>query len=109
MYVQTCAGGYPNPLKAGRYEVLGFRVTVKTPASASQIQLWDDSNIKDTDRVGYVKDIDADLKTMIANIKGLANSDANLEVLFPEPLKLRRGLSGAFTNIVPGSFFLYVK
>lgn len=108
MYVKTCAGGFPNPISGGKFEIFGFRATVSTPTASSRIQMWDDSNIKDGG-TGYVYTIDDVIKTKIADIKGVEDVDANLEVFFPEPLKTRRGISIAFTNLVPGTFMLYVR
>lgn len=101
------------PVKKGRFEILGFTATVSDPTAASQIQMWDDESITDVSTQGNILTIGsteaAQRKTLIANIKGIANADACLEVLFPEHLKTRRGISVATSNIVGGSFFLYVK
>jgi hypothetical protein len=109
MYVKTCAGGYPNPIFAGRNEILGFRATVNTLANNSRVSLWDDAGISETDKTGYVRGTDYAGKTKLADVKGDADVDGNLEVIFPESIKTRRGISAAFENIVAGTFILYVR
>ena len=117
MYPVTCAGGYAVPLKAGSFEIVGLRATVNSPASASQIILYDDGGIPSGDKFGRILPsdfdpgtIDSKRVTQLCNIKGIANLDANLEVLFPEPIKTRFGTSvSILSNVVPGSVELYVR
>ena len=112
MYVQTCAGGYPNPVGAlnRRVEILGFKATVNTPGAVSRVQMWDDEALDGVDKkMGLIVAADYSAKTKFLDSKGVDDVDANLECLFPEPIKLRRGLSIAYDNIVAGSFMLYVK
>jgi hypothetical protein len=71
--------------------------------------MWDDENVSDGN-FGVVRELTelGTIKTPLINVKGIANADANLEVLFPETITFRRGSSIAFTNLVPGSTMLYV-
>lgn len=104
MYINTCKGGYPCPLTRGeqtKIEVLGIRATVSDPTAVSQITLVDD--------IGQVR-ADTAYDVTLVDCKGLANSDANLEVLFPEPLKTRNGIAATnITNLIQGSILLYVR
>ena len=109
MYVKTCVGGYPNPIFAGRNEILGFRVTVNDLSKASRAILWDDAAITEINKTGYVQPKDYAGKVKLADFKGDADVDGNLEVIFPESLKTRRGISAAFENTVAGTFILYIK
>jgi hypothetical protein len=105
MYINVCPAGYPFPMtRIGvqtKIEVLGIRATVNDPTAASRITLVDATGQMKADEVTDITIVDC---------KGLANSDANLEVLFPEPLKTRNGV--ALTNcdnLVQGSILLYVR
>jgi hypothetical protein len=110
MYPLTCRGGFPVPIKAGRFEVLGLRATVNTTTSNSRVRIIDDPSIKEGDKWGKILSSDyTGAGTVIADVKGMADIDANLEILFPEPVKLRYGASLIAENTVPGSISLYVR
>ena len=111
MYVQTCKGGYPNPVGdlCKWKELLGFRATVSDPTAASRIIFWDDDTFTEASKMGKIVPTTYEGKTKIADVKGIANADANLEVLFPESIKLRYGLSIATDNIIAGTAIMYVK
>lgn len=99
------------PLKAGRFEILGVRATVNTTTSASRVKLIDDPAIGDNAKFGNIYTSSyAGKGVTICDIKGMADIDANLEVLFPEPIKLRHGISLIQAdNIVPGSLVVYAR
>jgi hypothetical protein len=104
MYILTCRGGYPIPLTPGterRIEIVGVRATVNDTTADSRLTLIDD--------YGQVRtDVGTDIT--LCDIKGLADMDANLEVLFPEPLKTRKGIAAtAVTNLIQGSILVYVR
>lgn len=107
MYVCQCRGEYPMPFAKNKSKIIGFRATVSDTTAASQVILWDDSSIK-SGNLGVVKTLTDDRTVQIVNIKGIAAADANLEVLFPEPLTLRYGTSIATSNVVAGSLMLYI-
>jgi len=115
MYPLTCPGGYSVPLKTGQYEIVGVRATVNDTTALSQIVLYDDGGIiSNTGRIlptSFDPGSSGKKKTvLVCNVKGIANLDANLEVLFPEPIKTRYGLSiSASTNIVAGSLQVYCR
>lgn len=111
MYPMTCAGGYPVPIKGGRFEVIGFKATVNTTTSDSRVTLMDDPFINEGDKQGRILTASyADRGTKFIDVKGMADIDANLEVLFPEPMKIRNGVSLIRAdNVVPGSMILYIK
>jgi len=111
MYPLTCRGGFPVPIKAGRFEIIGVRATVDTTSSDSRLRLIDDPNIKEGDQYGKIlPDTYTGAGTQIVDIKGIGSCDANLEALFPEPMKLRHGVSITHAdNLVTGSIALYVR
>jgi hypothetical protein len=110
MYPLTCRGGFPMPIKAGRFEVIGFRATVKTTTSDSRVRIIDDPRIVEGDNWGYLLPASYTGKeTPLADVKGMADIDSNLEVLFPEPVKTRWGISVYADNIEAGSLELYVR
>jgi hypothetical protein len=104
MYINTCVGGYPCPITKGvptKIEVLGVRATVSDPTAVSRITLVDD--------IGKLRS-DTAYDVTIVDCKGMANADANIEVLFPEPLKTRNGVAATdITNLIQGSILLYVR
>jgi len=112
MYIMQCPAGYAIPLKAGRYEIVGIKSTVNSTSSASRLILCDDKNISDGDKWGNFIDgtTPYDNANIFVDLKGIANLDANLEVLFPEPIKLRHGISAIVTtNLIAGSIMVYVR
>lgn len=108
-YPITCYAGFPMPLVKGKFEIVGFNATVEVPASASQITIFDDYSIKDSDNFGKLVAV-ADIyntKVILADIKGYAATDSNLSYEFPEPIKIRYGISIAANNIEGGSICVY--
>lgn len=104
MYPITCAGGYPIPIKVGRgLQIVALVVTVDDTTLASRCTFVDDDSFKE------VEDTQA-LKTVIADLKGLANADGVLGFVFPEPIKVRKGITIANgTNMIAGRTFVYIK
>lgn len=107
MYVLQCRGGYPIPITAGgddsrrMMEIVGVVATVSDTTAASQLTLIDD--------FGKVK-ADAVTDVTICDLKGLANAAGNIGVVFPEPIKTRKGIAAtAITNLVQGSILVYCK
>ncbi len=115
MYPLTCAGGYSVPLRGGLFEIVGVRATVSDPTVASQIVLYDDSGIDGKNGRILSSSFDPgkaarDKNALLCNVKGIADLDANLEVLFPEPLKTRHGVSASIsTNLRPGTIQVYCR
>lgn len=112
MYVMQCVGGYAVPLKGGRYQVVGMRATVSTTTTASRVVLCDDSGITEGAKWGRFLDgtTPYNYTTNVVDTKGIANVDGYLEVLYPEPLQVRHGLSAVVTdNIIPGSLIVYIR
>ena len=107
MYPIQCPGGYPVPVKAGRFDITGFCVTVADPASNSQFAIVDDSAIKETDTLGNLLTTLDSKKVVLANLKGLANIDTVLSYDFSEPIKTRYGISIYGNNWVAGSVCVY--
>lgn len=103
MYVNCCRGGYPSPLTSGevsKLEIWGVRATVSDTSAVSALTLIDAPGALQTGTNNDITLIDA---------KGLVN-DTELEVMFPEPIKTRRGVAATtITNLVQGSILLYVR
>lgn len=111
MYIATCPGGFPIPTMIGqRREIIGIKATVSTTTSASRLVLIDDTALDENEKFGRTLPSTHDKGTKICDIKGIASVDANLEVLFPEPLQTRHGVSLVeATNLVVGSIMVYVR
>jgi hypothetical protein len=112
MYPLLCPGGYGVPVTGARVDVIGVRAAVSSPASASRLILLDDPDING-DNFGRILSDTApydNYSGFIVDVKGVADVDGNLEVLFPEPIRLRYGISVAeTTNLVPGSIMVYQR
>jgi hypothetical protein len=109
-YPLTCAAGYPNPLREGKFEITQMRATVLNPAVSARITLIDDAAIKVGDRVGkiYADDYLVPGSPRVIDTKLDANTGGDVDVIFGESLKLRHGLSVVnCTNIVSGSLCVF--
>lgn len=110
MYPLQCAGGFPLPIKAGKLEIYGVSAVVSDTTAASRLTLIDDRNLPEGAVVGRVLGSDYDDDKGIIDIKGIASADGVLEQIFPEPLKLRHGLSSVnSSNLVAGTIKVYVR
>ncbi len=112
MYVAQCYAGYPMPLKAGKFEVCGVRATLASVAAAARLTLFDDETIAPGVRNGNILPSDAYLTNKTAFLDELtaANTIGTVDVQFPEPIKMRFGVSVSdSSNIVGGSLMLYVR
>jgi hypothetical protein len=102
MYHVTCAGGYALPIKTGRFEVLGYSCPVNDPTAVSQITLIDGDDFKPV--------TDSSENRTFVEKKGVANVNGNLEAWFPEPIKLRKGITLAVaTNLKVGKMMVYAR
>ena len=112
MYVMQCQGGFNVPIRAGKFEICGIKATVETTSAAARLILADDTGIDTDDKFGRIlpQATPYDYKVIFCDVKGLADVDGNLEVLFPEIFKTRNGISAIdTTNIVAGSLMVYVR
>lgn len=107
-YPTQCYAGFPNPLMVGKFEITGFSATVKTPASTSQLAIFDDARLGNAlfGRTIPLADI-FNTKTLIADVKTVAATDGYICYEFAEPIKIRYGISIAADNIEGGSICLY--
>lgn len=111
-YPLTCAAGYPNPMREGKFEVLQIRATVSNPSADTRVTIVDDPNIKVGDRVGkmYANSFVQQSATRILDTKLTGDSGGDVDVVFAEPVKCHYGLSIVNAdNIVPGSLCVYVR
>ena len=110
-YPLLCAGGFPVPLKAGKFEIIGYSVAPSTIGTQMDIGLVDDETIKEG--VGFGNVIDSEENCLRANrIIHFAKQPANAGVydfIFPAPVKTRNGLSLYTTNVLAGTFCVYVS
>lgn len=102
MYPITCAGGYPIPIKKGRFKIHGFLVTAKTTSLATRCTFVDGDDFKEiTD--------DQTMKPVLADLKGLANAEDVIGVMFPEPIQVRDGITiSNGTNLIAGRTLVYI-
>ncbi len=107
MYPIQCHAGFSMPLKAGKFEITGFCVTVNDPTANSQFAIVDDPIIDQSTGFGnFLGSID-DRDNILVNIKGLANIDTSLNYEFAEPVKTRYGVSIYGSNLKAGSVCVY--
>jgi hypothetical protein len=108
----TCRAGYPMPFstKDGkRYEVWGFCATVSDTTAASRFTLVDSPDFK---IIANDKDLNpVNNRRPIVDVKGLANGDGYLSVIFPEPYKTIEGvvIAASTANLEAGKTFVYVR
>ncbi|MFA5340134.1 MAG: hypothetical protein WC332_00010 [Clostridia bacterium] len=106
MYPITCAGGYPIPIKKGRFKIHGFLVTANTTSSATRCTFIDGDDFKE------IVDSQSTLKSRpaLADLKGLANAEDVIGVMFPEPIQVRNGIIiSNGTNLIPGRTLVYIS
>ena len=111
-YPLTCAAGYPNPMRVGKFEVTQVRATVLNPALSARITLIDDQTLVEGTKVGkiYTDDYLVPGSPRVIDTKLDANTGGDIDVVFGESVKLRRGLSVVnCTNIVSGSLCVFVR
>lgn len=97
-----CPGGYGLPQKEGKFQIFKILAACSSTVAASQIILADSKKTSIKDK----------LKTdrYVLNAKRIAACDANIEINFPEPIKVTDGIFPLTTsNLVPGSIFVYVR
>lgn len=115
MYPITCAGGFNAPARAGKMEIVGFTAIVDDPTAASELTLIDDPAIKGSMKAGFIYSTDdvaagTEKKHIIGGQEGHGSAyDTVLEWWPAEPVKLRYGLSLAYTNIKQGSMCIYQR
>ena len=111
MYPITCLAGFPNPIaRSGKCEIVGYSVVPDAVGTATEVAIIDDVTIKDSDNFGKfigVGDI-PNSKTIIAWDRVSAGFNGG-SIAFPEPIKIRRGISVGMSNVKAGGFILYIK
>ena len=107
MYPIQCPGGFPVPMKQGKFDVCGFCVTIADPTSNAQFAIVDDSEIKPEWETGRILGTLTNQKGILANLKGVANVDTVMSYDFTEPIKTRHGISIYGTNTLAGSVCVY--
>jgi len=107
MYPIQCKGGFSIPIKGGKFRIAGIEAVVSDPTADSQLAIVDDRNI--TGKQGFVLGTLENQTDILCNIKGLANMDATIGIMFPNSISTRNGISAFFTNIVAGSTIVYVE
>ena len=110
MYPIQCEAGFSLPTRGGKFDVVGVIATAKNTAVVTQIILVDDIAIGDS-KYGKILSSEevAEEKKVLVNLKGIADTDGQIGVMFSEPIKTRYGLSMYSTNTVPGSICVYIR
>jgi hypothetical protein len=103
MYPITCAGGYPIPIKKGRFKICGLVVTVDDTTAASRCTLVDSAEFKElTD--------DQTLKPVLVDLKGLPNAEGVMGIMFPAPIQVRDGVTVSnLSNVLAGRTIVYIQ
>ncbi len=109
MYPLTCLGGFSMPVRAGKMEIVGYSVAAETAATAIELQVVDDVQIKSDDKFGRLLTSFDSNKTELFHKKGIAVYGVQIDTMFPEPIKTRHGISIRTENVKAGSFCLYVR
>ncbi len=110
MYVAQCYAGFPMPLKAGKNEIYGVRATLVSTSAVSRLTLVDDADLPEGSNFGNIYAASMIKKTTIIDERTVASTIGNIDVMFPEPIKTRRGVSVAgATNLIGGSIMLYIR
>jgi hypothetical protein len=111
MYVAQCHAGFPMPLKAGKQEVYGVRATLQDATAAARLTLVDDYSLADDAKFGalYSTTAVADKPCMFVDERTIANTVGSIDVMFPEAIKLRRGVSMAASNLKGGTVTLLIR
>ena len=104
-----CAGGFPMPIKKGRFEIYAILATIDDTTVESRITLIDSEDFKivpDSNDMQY-----KDSRRMIFDMKGLANADGCIGMVFPEPIKVIKGISlnSLSNNLTAGKTFVYTR
>ncbi|MCP4597054.1 hypothetical protein [Neptuniibacter sp.] len=112
MYPLQCYGNIPNPLRAGKHEIVAVSATVDNDAADSRLTLIDDNTIPTNSKVGKIYDGTYDLQGAVIDINGVGGVDGTLTWTAPggHAIKTRHGLSIMnSTNLVANSIKVYVR
>lgn len=113
MYPLQCVAGFNVPARAGKFEIVGFSVTIEDPTVDAYFAIIDDPNINPAGKSGRLIDSvepPNENKYVLVNKKGDGSAyDAMLEWHPVEPIKTRYGTSLCFSNIKQGSACVYVR
>lgn len=105
MYTLTCAAGYPNPIREGKFEIFGMSATVNDVSAAARVRLIDNS-----ERKIFAPSYSSPSDVPIIDEKVVAGEKGTIQIQFSEPIKLRKGLSVVNAdNIVVGSLKVFAR
>lgn len=108
MQTIKCKGGYAVPVKEGMCSIVGYSAVVNSASTESRLTIVD-KNPYETLGAAVVTDDDA-LKDIVIDHKGMASVDNTLHCMFPEPIKVTRGVTVVTaSNLLPGKIVLYIK
>jgi len=112
MYPNTCYAGYPMPLRTGKFELMGYSAAPSAVGTAMEVAIIDDRNIGDKKWGSLITTMEStgtqNTKTVVAWDK-IAAGYTVYASMFPEPLKVRHGISVYCSNVKAGSFCLYIR
>ena len=110
MYPIQCKGGnYAVPVLAGKFQIRGVLVTAQSTDTACRIVGVDDDTLTKSDKFGRLLSSTQrdEANNPIFDLKGIADVNGTLGVMFPAPIKVIHGLSIYVENVEPGKNFVY--
>ena len=103
MYPLHCYGGHAMPIRTGKFSIVAVAAKPETLTDTLEFSLWDTGSNSPVNS--------SDLPVDAQRIAHFESDDStSLFVSFPEPLKVRNGISvGDGANLDGGKLFVYVR
>lgn len=111
MYVAQCHAGFPMPLKAGKFEIYGVRASISDTTAATRLTLVDDQDLPEGSRFGNIYSTSevGSKKCAFVDERTVASTVGSIDVMFPEAIKMRNGVSMAGSNLIGGTVTLLIR
>ena len=113
MYPLTCVAGFNVPARQGKFEIIGFCVTVDDVTADAEFAIVDDETIDPNGKAGKIISSlgsPTEVKNVLAHKKYATNNSEPVMEWFPScAIKTRYGTSLYFDNIKQGSVCVYVR
>jgi hypothetical protein len=107
-YPIQCPGGFSVGTKGGRFEIGGFDVVVSDQTAAAEFAIVDDVGIPEGQSTGEILTSLTNVKNILAHLKFAANATTGvMHYNFPDPIKVRYGVSIYGNNWVAGNICVY--
>ena len=109
-YPITCKGGYPMPIRPGKFKIKRILAAVSDRTANSRLILIDDHTLTSSDNQGTVRSTKTSSYTQIIDMKGVGGQGMGYLDSGEINLKLRDGLTVVdTTNLQPGGICIYVE